>query len=131
MAREGQWGLELSLEGGGPDFVRAYAKSARIPVRPGQLVRLSARVNVPEDLKDTHRGTLIGLSRFRQGKCIATWSGCEFGQAQATKGWKLLSVQLFVDEKPCDEVEAIIGLCGSGRVCVDAVELVTLSKPAD
>lgn len=71
----------------------------------------------------------MGLSRFSKGKSITTWSECEVGQTQATNGWKSLTTYILVDDKPCDEVQALVGLCGQGVAYVDAVELVALSKP--
>ena len=129
-AHAGRWSLQLTLEpAGGSDIVRAYVKSKRATVQPGQLVRLTAWANVPDDLKYTDRGLLIGLSRFHKGKMIATWTECEVRQTKATNGWQQLTAYLFVDDRPCDEVQAIVGLCGSGTAYVDAAELVTLSKP--
>ncbi|MBM4086053.1 MAG: DUF4855 domain-containing protein [Planctomycetes bacterium] len=129
QAYHGQWSLRLSLESAGTDMVRAYAKSANIPVQPGQLIRLTAWVNVPKPLQGTNRGAMMGLSRFSKGKSITTWSECEVGQTQATNGWKSLTTHILVDDKPCDEVQALVGLCGQGVAYVDAVELVALSKP--
>ncbi|NOZ21785.1 MAG: DUF4855 domain-containing protein [Planctomycetes bacterium] len=129
-ARDGRWSLQLALDpSGGTDFVRAYAKSKNIPVQPGQVVRLSAWVNIPRDLQHTNRGLLIGLARFYKGKMVATWTECEVRQTRATDGWKQLTAHLILDNKPCDEVQAIIGMCGAGVAYVDSVELVTLSKP--
>ena len=128
-ARDGEWSLRLSLEpGSGTDMIRAYAKSARIPVKPGQMVRFGARVKIPEDLKYTSRGLLLGLARYRNGKMIAPWTECEIRQARATEGWRRLSVHLMIDDQPCDEALPIIGLCGSGTAYVDAAELVILTK---
>ncbi|MEW6359320.1 MAG: DUF4855 domain-containing protein [Planctomycetota bacterium] len=128
---DGGWSLRLSLEpGAGSEMIRAFAKSVRVPVRPGQAVRLRARVRLPQDLQETQRGLMIGLSRFQEGKCLATWTECEIGRVEATAdGWQCLTLHLFVDDKPCDEVEAIIGACGVGAAYVDDVELVTLSRP--
>ena len=122
--------LRLSLEpGDGSDMVRANARSVSVPVETGQIVRLSARVHVPEALQGTERGILIGLSRCHKGKWIAMWTACETNQTEATDGWKELAVYLPVDDRPCDEVQAIIGMCGVGTAYVDSVELVTLTKP--
>ena len=130
QAHDGRWSLKLSLgPAAGSDIIRAYVKSTTAPVQQGQLVRLTASVNVPKDLKYTDRGLLIGLSRFRNGKMIATWTECEVRQTRATEGWQQLAAHLFVDDEPCDEVQAIVGLCGAGVAYVDAVQLVTLSKP--
>ena len=55
-------------------MIRAYARSINIPVRPGQIVRLTAWVHTPEALKETDRGLLIGLSRYHKGKWVAAWT---------------------------------------------------------
>ena len=128
-AHHGQWSLRLSLEpGSATNIIRAYAKSARIPVMPGQMVRFDARVKIPEDIKSTSRGLVLGLARYREGKMAASWSQCEVSQTSASEGWRPLSVHLMIDDHPCDEVLAIIGLCGAGVAYVDSVELVTLAK---
>jgi len=130
VARTGLWSLKLTLAPeAGSSMIRKCAKSARIPVQAGQLVRLRAWANVPRDLRGTTRGLMIGLARYSEGKMTVAWTDCEVSQVCATGGWQQLSVHLFIDDKPCDEVLAIIGLCGGGIAYVDDVELVTLSKP--
>ncbi|MEW6359875.1 MAG: DUF4855 domain-containing protein [Planctomycetota bacterium] len=131
-ARDGQWSLHLAAEpGDGADVLRACAQSANVPVQPGRIVRLSAWLYLPGDMKETERGLIIGLSRYQRGKQVANWTSCEARRTQATKGWEQLSVYLPVDDAPCDEVQAIVGMCGVGAAYVDAVELVTFSKPSD
>jgi len=129
-ARAGQWSLRLSTEpGDGSDMIRAYARSVNVPVRPGRIVRLTAWVHVPEVLKETNRGVLIGLSRYHKGKWVAVWTACEARRTAATDGWERLDVYLPVDDAPCDEVQIMIGMCGVGVAYVDTVELVAFSKP--
>lgn len=128
-AHHGHWSLRLSLGPGSENNnIRAYAKSSRIPVLPGQMVRFDARVKIPEDLRFTSRGLLLGLARYHEGKMVASWSRCEVARSEATDHWQRLSVHLFVDDGQCDEVLAIIGMCGEGVAYVDFVELVTLTK---
>ena len=38
------------------------------------------------------------------------------------------STHLIIDDQPCDEVLAIIGMCGAGVAYVDSIELVKLTK---
>jgi len=129
-ACDGKWSLQLSLEpGSGRDVITAYVKTKQVPVQPGQIVRLRAKVKMPEGLKSTDRGLLIGLARFHKGKMVATWTECEARRIDATDGWKTLTTHLIPKDKPCDAALAIIGMCGVGTAYVDDVELVTLSKP--
>lgn len=129
-ARNGRWSLKLTLPAdAGSGMILKSAKSARFAVQPGQLVRLSAWVNTPQDLRSTTRGLVLGLARYSGGNMTVAWSDCEIRQVSASGGWKQLSVHLFVDDKPCEEVLAIIGLCGGGVAYVDDVELVTLIRP--
>jgi hypothetical protein len=92
------------------------------------MVRFDAHVKIAEDLKYTSRGLLLGLARYHRGNMIAAWSECEVGQTAATDGWRRLSVYLMIDDQPCEEVLAIIGMCGAGVAYVDSVELVIFTK---
>ena len=71
---------------------------------------------------------MLGVARFHKGKMTATWTECEVNRKAATDGWQQLTTYLFLYGKPCDEVMAIIGMCGVGTAYVDGVELKTLSK---
>ena len=130
VARTGTWSLRLSLEADkGSNMIRESAKSARLPVKPGQMIQFSVWANVPERLQRTTRGLMIGLARYRGGKMSVAWTDCEVRMTGPTNGWKQLVVHLFVDEKPCDEVMAIVGLCGGGTAYVDDAEVIIFGKP--
>jgi hypothetical protein len=58
----------------------------------------------------------------------ASWSQCEVSETAASEGWQRFCVHLMIDDQPCDEVLAIIGMCGAGVAYVDSVELVRLDK---
>jgi hypothetical protein len=92
------------------------------------MVRFDARIKIPDDLKCTSRGLVLGLARYCEGEMAASWSQCEVSQTSASEGWRRLSVHLMIEDQPCDEVLAIIGMCGAGFAYVDSVELATLTK---
>ena len=129
MARTGASSLRLSMgRDSGGNMIRESAKSRRVAVKPGQMVRFSAFARIPERLQRTTRGLMIGLARYRGGKMSVAWTDCEAHSVGPTDSWTRLVVYLYVDETPCDEVMAIIGLCGGGTVYLDDAELVILER---
>lgn len=129
VAHSGGWSLRLASGATrGTDFIHTYAKSAHIPVQRGQVVRLSAWLWIPSDLRETQRGVVIGLSRFREGARIADWNECQILRTSKTDTWQRVTLHLFVDDLPCDAVEVMLGLCGVGTAYLDDVELVTLTR---
>jgi len=130
-AHDGQWSLRVELEPDPKrgDAIRTHIRSAKVPVKPGRMVRLRAWVKLPKDLGHTSRGLMIRTLSFRNGKQAGNRVSYGVSQARATTGWTPLTMHVATDDPPCDEILGQICMCGDGVAYVDAVELVVLSKP--
>ena len=137
QAHSGAWALRLqarkrpaSEDDSGfaqHDWIAIDASGPRVPVKHGEVYRLSAWINVPEAFSDTKRGVVLNVVGLdAEGTSPRHWTAgtIEVRRMKATDGWWRLAIFRRIDEPKVTHVYARIGLAGTGKVDVDDVELV-------
>ena len=122
-AKDGKFGLKLTVKPVGtmPRLVQSapvWVKSAMVPVRAGQLVRIHGWVNIPQVIMGTQDGLMIAESLG--GNQLAE-------RIPLTKGWQEFT--LYRAAATDGEMEVTFALTGVGEAMINEVTIRTIDLP--
>lgn len=122
-AYAGKFGLKLVVKpvAAMPLLVQetpVWVKSATVPVRSGQLVRIHGWVNIPKVIMGSHDGLMI----------IESLGGTQLGERiPLTSGWQEFTLYRAVSTD--GEIEVTFALTGMGEAMIDEVTIRTIDLP--
>jgi len=109
------------------DWIAAQTLGQRIPVRAGEVYRLMAWINVPDDFTATKRGVTLGIVGYDQnGKSPARWTpgSIEVKRTKRTGAWQRIAIFKKIDDPKIKSFAVRLGIAGTGEVFFDDIELV-------
>lgn len=98
------------------DWVKQQYVTESIPVKKGEILEVSAWVNVGEDIQGTKRGALLWANRV--GVAVIAGYG-EVVRAKRTRGWEQLRQIVVTDREEMAAVSLRVALCGRGKAYID------------
>ena len=109
------------------DWIAVQTLGQRIPVRTGEVYRLMAWINVPDDFTATKRGVTLGIVGYDQdGRSPARWTpgSIEVKRTKSTSTWQRIAIFTRIDDPKIKSIAVRLGIAGTGEVFFDDVELV-------